>query len=730
MGLLSPLFLIGLLGISLPILFHLIRRTPKGQLLFSTLMFLEPSPPQITRRSRLENLLLLLLRACILALLALAFSRPFMREATKLGESKSFSRRVAIVVDGSASMQQPGVWTKVRETVEKVVSELKPGDHPALFIFDERLKTLHGFGDVKEFDLDGQKQSVLDAMQSAVPSWRSTDIGEALVQAADILASSTEKDGTQNDKQIVFISDLQRGASLDSLQATTFPDDVRVDVRTITYRPGGNASIEVLGETELQTFYRVRIVNGEDSVKEQFSLSWLDESLQPVEIAKAGIYVAPGQNRVVQIEKPADAGLVCLQLDGEASGLGTRYFVLNSPPAAVAVTYIGETTEEVSKPLYYLRRTMTDTSSLKIDLAHPKSPAELTDRLNAVGSHGLIVIVGGELGPEFRTNGVWDLIAAATVAGSHLLWVVHESDEAALQRVLGNPWQVESFKFAKADGYAMWTDVNFEHPLFAPFANPRYSDFTNIRFWKWRKISFPADVDAQILAKFDPGASEGVDASPEGDSDTAPEGEANSDTSWDRAAVIHTRLGSGDVYLLASGWSPDESQLALSTKFLPIVHSAMPGMGGQNDSSMRFHVGDSIRPAETQLAGLSMTQPNGESLPLEADSFDETEKPGVYTLVDGKKNSLARYAVNLDSRETDTRVRDAVDLEQYGVSLGAQPTQEERLEEQRQLRDRQLEQRQQLWRWGIALALLIVLAETIVAGRTARASLDAIASET
>ena len=71
MSFLAPFYLAGLLAISLPLVFHLIRRTPRGRTVFSSLMFLQPSPPRLTRRSRLDQLLLLLLRALILTLLAL-----------------------------------------------------------------------------------------------------------------------------------------------------------------------------------------------------------------------------------------------------------------------------------------------------------------------------------------------------------------------------------------------------------------------------------------------------------------------------------------------------------------------------------------------------------------------------------------------------------------------------------------------------------------------------------
>ena len=52
MSALSPLYLLGLLAVAAPIIFHLIRRAPKGEVPFSSLLFLTPSPPRLTRRSR------------------------------------------------------------------------------------------------------------------------------------------------------------------------------------------------------------------------------------------------------------------------------------------------------------------------------------------------------------------------------------------------------------------------------------------------------------------------------------------------------------------------------------------------------------------------------------------------------------------------------------------------------------------------------------------------------
>src|SRR5439155_1039525 len=52
---------------------------------------------------------------------------------------------------------------------------------------------------------------------------------------------------------------------------------------------------------------------------------------------------------------------------------------------------------------------------------------------------------------------------------------------------------------APASGYAMFGQIDFEHPLFAPFADPRFSDFTKIHFWKHRQLQTDRLSGARIL---------------------------------------------------------------------------------------------------------------------------------------------------------------------------------------------------------------------------------------
>src|SRR5438128_1913168 len=107
MSFLAPLFLLGAITIALPVIFHFIRRSVRERVPFSSLMFLTPSPPRLTRRSRLEDLLLLLLRCLVVLLIASAFARPYLRRALPLPDPTAPGRRILLLVDTSASMRRP-----------------------------------------------------------------------------------------------------------------------------------------------------------------------------------------------------------------------------------------------------------------------------------------------------------------------------------------------------------------------------------------------------------------------------------------------------------------------------------------------------------------------------------------------------------------------------------------------------------------------------------------------
>src|SRR2546428_10953338 len=78
MSFLAPLFLLGLAGLAIPVVIHLIQREKKQVVLFPSLMFIRRVPYQSVRRRRIHNWTLLFIRLAALALLVAAFARPFL----------------------------------------------------------------------------------------------------------------------------------------------------------------------------------------------------------------------------------------------------------------------------------------------------------------------------------------------------------------------------------------------------------------------------------------------------------------------------------------------------------------------------------------------------------------------------------------------------------------------------------------------------------------------------
>ena len=124
---LVPLFLLGLAGIVVPILVHLTRRQRRNVVTFPSLMFLERIPFQEQRRRRIQHWLLLALRSLALALLALAFARPFLdRSDLSLGAA-SGPREIVVLLDQSYSMEIGDQFTRALDEAREIFTDLGPG---------------------------------------------------------------------------------------------------------------------------------------------------------------------------------------------------------------------------------------------------------------------------------------------------------------------------------------------------------------------------------------------------------------------------------------------------------------------------------------------------------------------------------------------------------------------------------------------------------------------------
>lgn len=101
MAFLSPVFLFAAAVVGIPLWLHLSRRRKYREIQVGTLRFLRQALRQRRKKSRLEEIPLLLLRMAALALLAFAFARPVWPRSEKLQEKEA---EMIILLDASGSM--------------------------------------------------------------------------------------------------------------------------------------------------------------------------------------------------------------------------------------------------------------------------------------------------------------------------------------------------------------------------------------------------------------------------------------------------------------------------------------------------------------------------------------------------------------------------------------------------------------------------------------------------
>jgi hypothetical protein len=712
MSFLAPLYALGALAIAAPIIFHLIRRTPRGEVAFSSLMFLAPSPPRLTRRSRLDQILLLLLRATALTLLALAFTRPFWRQAARLSFGDVERRRIAVLIDRSASMRRGDLWTRARALADQAITACRPGDQVALFAFDTALHPLLGFDESATLD-PARRQAIARArVAQLVPGWGGTHLGQVLIEATAAIgdvADTSEKTGRMP-RRIVLVSDLQQGSRIETLGDFEWPSDVELELKTVS-DTGSNAGLHGLAElveaeaSEADPRLRVRVSNDSGS-RDRFELLWTDpdgsrDAANPDK--PIDVYVPPGESRVVRVSRPAGpAARRALRLKGDSHAFDNTLYLGDLGREETSVVYVGPSrADDPAGLLYYLERVFHDTPQRSVRVRAVGPDETLAWDAKQVPD---LVIVAGEMTPE-NARRLHDYMRGG---GTVLAVVAAPGRAETLAALAGAPaWDIAE---APVAGDVMLGEIAFDHPLFAPLAAAQFNDFTKIHFWKYRRVD-PQALGAngvRVLARFENGD----------------------------AAIVEKTVERGRLVVLASGWNPADSQLARSSKFVPLV-SGLLDLGNPRPFDAANHtVGDvvALPPAADPAAAVGpvVHKPDGTIVRLARGSktFADTDQPGVYTIETGA--GARTFVVNLDALESKTAPLYLETLEQFGCRLANTFPDRNRAdpEQLRQMQNAELENRQKLWRWLILITIGVLIVETWLAGRVRQPRLARVEAQT
>ena len=107
---------------------------------------------------------------------------------------------------------------------------------------------------------------------------------------------------------------------------------------------------------------------------------------------------------------------------------------------------------------------------------------------------------------------------------------------------------------------------------------------------------------------------------------------------------------------MTSGWKPADSQLALSTKFIPLLYSVLQPVLESKTQARQFFVGDQINISKFNngdvVGNVSIITPGNEVVPVKAVDNFFPDKPGLYTIKGATWSEI--FAVNIITTESRT----------------------------------------------------------------------------
>lgn len=134
MSFLNPWLLLAALGISLPILAHLLNRFQVQRTDWAAMRFLDRSMRVRSRQLKLRDVLLLILRCLALLFLVFALARPVLEKSSSLSSLLPGERRagVVIAIDSSFSMghgtEGQSRFAEALKRVDVISNKMAPGD--------------------------------------------------------------------------------------------------------------------------------------------------------------------------------------------------------------------------------------------------------------------------------------------------------------------------------------------------------------------------------------------------------------------------------------------------------------------------------------------------------------------------------------------------------------------------------------------------------------------------
>lgn len=199
---LTPWFLWAGIAATIPLVLHMIQSRRSVRIPFSTIRFLKLAESRSSRRIKMENFILWLLRTVLITLLVLAFAMPMLRTAGLTNLLRRAHRDIAIVLDTSYSMNyrmgRETVWDQAIESAVALIEGLTDHDRVCVFLAGQDVTPL-----VEQLSTD--REGTVSRLKNLRPSHDTSRIGPALMAANDAL----KEEERRREREIHIITDGQ-----------------------------------------------------------------------------------------------------------------------------------------------------------------------------------------------------------------------------------------------------------------------------------------------------------------------------------------------------------------------------------------------------------------------------------------------------------------------------------------------------------------------------------------
>ncbi|MDX1667704.1 MAG: BatA domain-containing protein, partial [Saprospiraceae bacterium] len=205
-----PTFLFALAALAIPIILHLFYFRRFKRVYFTNVRFLREVKEETSARSKLRNLLVLLMRLLAIAFLVLAFAQPFIPQGEEVEQGR---KAVSIFVDNSFSMsaqsQDVSLMEKAKQRAREIVEGYQPED-----VFQ-----------VLTNDFEGRHQRLV-SQEDAISLIDEIEISPEVKSLSQVVGRQSQALATGSiDNQLSYlISDFQRNITdLADYRDTTLP---------------------------------------------------------------------------------------------------------------------------------------------------------------------------------------------------------------------------------------------------------------------------------------------------------------------------------------------------------------------------------------------------------------------------------------------------------------------------------------------------------------------------